>query len=527
MTIALDRVRNDGIVPTYLSPGVYFEEFSREWSPLSRTDERPAIGSPRGPLRAQRSRWSDARSLPAIIGFASMGPVCEPTFIRNPDEFSQWFGTAADSYLYSAVLGFFDNGGDACFVIRAGEEMPTVTSATASIMARDREDQVAFTVSARYGGAVTNEMVVEVGNATTSLDTDAFALGVHVSGQLVEHFDDLSMSGRRDAMKVVNDCSRHVTLDRGWPVHPELGQVHLGGWSVAAATNASAISAADVEAAIDRIADLPGIDAVCIPDLVGMHAAGVLSLADVQRCQQALINRCEWHSGAIAILDAPPGLTVEQVRHWRLETTGYDSAAAALYYPWIRVYDPASGTTRSVPPSGHIAGMWARVAVEAGLHRSPANESLVGALGTDVALSRGELDLINPVGVNTILAAAGAGMVVWGARTLSSDPARRLLRHVRVVRFVERNIVDGMRWVIHERSDPDLWDQIADELRGFFGLLFRAGVLGGPTPEQAFSVRCDHSTNDGLAGEGRVSAEFWINFDDGSQRAGRVSFVSG
>jgi phage tail sheath protein FI len=167
------------------------------------------------------------------------------------------------------------------------------------------------------------------------------------------------------------------------------------------------------------------------------------------------------------------------------------------------------------------------VAVEAGLHRSPANEPLVGALGTEVALSHGELDLMNPIGVNTILAPAGAGIVVWGARTLSSDPAQRQLRHVRLVRFVERNIVDGMRWVIHERSEPDLWDQIADELRGFFGLLFRAGVLGGPTPEQAFSVRCDHSTNNGLAGEGKVAAEFWINFDDGSQRAGRVMFVSG
>ena len=114
------------------------------------------------------------------------------------------------------------------------------------------------------------------------------------------------------------------------------------------------------------------------------------------------------------------------------------------------------------------------------------------------------------------------------ARTASSDPAQRHLARRRVVDFVSANIQDRMGWVLHEPSEPDLWEQIAAELDNLLSLLFRAGVLGGATAANAYVVRCDAGTNNAeLRSYGQVIAEVVANLADGSQFASRVVFFSG
>ena len=169
-----------------------------------------------------------------------------------------------------------------------------------------------------------------------------------------------------------------------------------------------------------------------------------------------------------------------------------------LYYPWIKVFDPATGQTRIVPPSGHMAGVWARNDSERGVHKAPANEVVRGAVDLETQITRGEQDLLNPVGVNCIRAFPGRGIRVWGARTLSSDPAWRYLNVRRYFNYLEESILIGTQWVVFEPNDdgavgPDPAQRssafLVNEWRtgALFGTSARGGVLSSsatrrPTP---------------------------------------------
>ena len=111
-----------------------------------------------------------------------------------------------------------------------------------------------------------------------------------------------------------------------------------------------------------------------------------------------MIAHCELMGDRMAILDPPPDLNAQQVHEWRVNTAGYDSKYAALYYPWIKVFDPADGQSKLLPPSGHMAGVWARNDATRGVHKAPANEVVRGIIGVGNSITRAEHDLLNPVG---------------------------------------------------------------------------------------------------------------------------------
>jgi hypothetical protein len=176
----------------------------------------------------------------------------------------------------------------------------------------------------------------------------------------------------------------------------------------------------------------------------------------------------------------------------------YDSRFAALYYPWISVLDPNSGNGAkklSIPPSGHMAGIWARNDDTRGVWKAPANEVVRGALDVDVKVTKGEQDLLNPIGINCIRPFGLRGIRVWGARTLSSDPSWRYVNVRRLFNFVEESILDGTQWVVFEPNDIDLWARVKRTIYAFLLGLWRQGALFGATPEQAFYVKCDEETN--------------------------------
>ncbi|MGC5411198.1 phage tail sheath family protein, partial [Streptomyces sp. DT225] len=174
------------------------------------------------------------------------------------------------------------------------------------------------------------------------------------------------------------------------------------------------------------IAALEAIDEitmVAVPDLMSAHQRGDIDDEGVRAVQLALIAHCEQMGDRVAVLDTPPGMNAQRVRTWRNDDAGYDSRYATVYYPWLKVLDPATGRQTLMPPSGHVAGVWARSDGERGVHKAPANEVIRGALDLELRLSRGEQDLLNPIGVNCVRAFPGRGIRIWGARTLSSDPA--------------------------------------------------------------------------------------------------------
>ncbi len=210
-----------------------------------------------------------------------------------------------------------------------------------------------------------------------------------------------------------------------------------------------------------------------------------------------MINHCERMKYRFAVLDAPPGMSPQEIAEWRKVTAGYDLKYGALYYPWIAVTNPlgANGANMLIPPSGHIAGIYARVDSERGVHKAPANEVVMGALGLEVNLTKGEQEGLNPNGVNCIRAFPGRGIRVWGARTISSDPAWRYVNVRRLFNFVEASIENGTQWVVFEPNDQDLWARVRRDVSAFLRNVWRSGALFGETPEQAFYVKCDEELN--------------------------------
>jgi phage tail sheath protein FI len=215
----------------------------------------------------------------------------------------------------------------------------------------------------------------------------------------------------------------------------------------------------------------------------------------VKAVQTMMIAHCERLGDRVAILDSPPNMLPAEIKKWRMETAGYDSNYAALYYPWIQVDDPVLNRSINLPPSGHIAGIWARNDNTRGVHKAPANEIVRGAVGLAYNTTKGEQDVLNPNGVNCIRAFPGRGIRVWGARTLSSDPAWRYINVRRLFNYVEKSIENGTQWVVFEPNDHRLWARVRRDVYAFLRVVWQEGALFGLSPDEAFYVKCDEELN--------------------------------
>lgn len=172
------------------------------------------------------------------------------------------------------------------------------------------------------------------------------------------------------------------------------------------------------------------------------------------------------------------------------------SEFGTFYYPWIRVRDPITGVLEYTPPSGHIAGIWARTDALRGVHKAPANEPIRGAVDLAYLLTRSEQDVLNPKGVNCIRYFAGEGIRLWGARTLAAEASEwRYLNVRRLTIALEQAIGNGTRWMVFEPNDYTLWRSIRRDIGAFLTRVWRDGALLGRTPEEAFFVKCDEETN--------------------------------
>jgi len=180
-----------------------------------------------------------------------------------------------------------------------------------------------------------------------------------------------------------------------------------------------------------------------------------------------------------------------------------NSDYAAFYFPWIQVFDPATkirnpkGNGRKyVPPSGHMAGIYARVDTNRGVHKAPANEAVMGALGLKYNISKALQDGLNPQGVNCIRDLNG-NIRVWGARTIGGD-ANGEWRYINVRRtflYLRESIDEGMQWVVFEPNDAKLWAKITRNVSAFLTTAWRSGALFGSTAAEAFYVKCNAETN--------------------------------
>jgi phage tail sheath protein FI len=173
-----------------------------------------------------------------------------------------------------------------------------------------------------------------------------------------------------------------------------------------------------------------------------------------------------------------------------------DRGFTTVYFPWLTVMDPISNTLINVPPSGHMAGIWARTDATRGVHKAPANETVNGALNLTYRLTRDEQGVLNDVGVNCIRLFARSGIRVWGARTRADAASEwRYVNVRRLFCMIEESLAEGTNWIVFEPNDRTLWKHIRRDIGAFLTRVWRDGALFGSTPDEAFFVKCDDETN--------------------------------
>jgi phage tail sheath protein FI len=269
-------------------------------------------------------------------------------------------------------------------------------------------------------------------------------------------------------------------------------------------------STTDVPAALSDLAKVDEVALVAIPG----HTD--------QANQSHVIDHCEREhlQDRFAILDGihdPENFVKSEI------VEAKDSNYAAIYFPWTKVFDPGQNLRDLnkdpkgdggiyVPPSGHVAGVYARVDTTRGVHKAPANEVVRGALDVEYRLSREDQAGLNPDGVNVIRRFNG-NIKIWGARTIGGD-ANTEWKYINVRRlflFLRESIDEGTQWIVFEPNEPDLWAKIRRNITAFLTLVWGNGALFGATPQEAFYVKCDEETNpQEVRDQGRVVTEIGV-----------------
>lgn len=464
------------------------------------------------------------------------------------------------SYLALAVKGYFDNGGGRAYIVRVPrqEDIEIFTKALPEPVTEKAEPKAAkceisgVIIRAIKAGEEGNKIKIKVESA----EPDKYSAEITDSAGSIETYgkekplDASSLFGAFKKSKTVEVESKTITatkIDAG--IFDFTGGLNAESLP-AKATKPNWMKAVKSSGFLDNLepddfigdvqkrtgmgglAPYDDINMVLVPDLMygiferdtdnnGVIRAERMNLPDDKKsaildAQCQLVAYCEKSGDRMAILDPLPNLTPQEVGYVSQATPwNCDHGQAALYYPWIKVADPHHrGSQMMCPPCGHIAGVWARVVTERGVHKAPANEALLGALDLEVKVTKGDQETLNPIGVNCIRAFPGTGIRVWGARTLAtlSNQSWKYVNVRRLFNYLEKSIERGTQWVVFEPNDQDLWGRVRRNLSAFLFTEWKEGKLFGTTPSEAFYVKCDSETNpQEMIDLGRLYVEIGIN----------------
>ena len=218
--------------------------------------------------------------------------------------------------------------------------------------------------------------------------------------------------------------------------------------------------------------------------------------------QGALISQCEARLDRFAVLDSPPPPD-DSMNDVQFQRQQYDTKYAALYYPWLLIPDPfpenlSNISNVAIPPAGHVAGVYANVDINRGVHKAPANEVVNGIVGLQRIINGSEQDILNPfpVNINVIrdFRSNDRGIRIWGARVISSDSDYKYVNVRRLLIFIEKSLNEGLQWVVFEPNAQPLWARVVRSISAFLTVVWRNGALQGATKDQAFFVKCDSTT---------------------------------
>ena len=451
-----------------LQPGVYIEEI------------------PSG----VRTITGVATSIAVFAGWAPRGPIDRAIRLTSfPDYVRAYGGLNSRSLLGYAVRQFYDNGGSDAYVLR-------IADATAQTAACDIDD---LHIEASSPGAWANAFSARL----TRRPDDATRFRLEVidpasNDAVLESFANLSMTATdpRFAPAIVNGRSGFIDhLAAGSASTPADATVALNDatngvdGTVLGPADATFQAALTTEFGVGGIADrIELLNIICVPGLTEPATIASLQLCARQR-------------RAFLLVDCDENDTVAAVAGTLAGKTGADAPNSAFYFPWVLSPDPLQGgALRAFPPSGFVAGNFARTDASRGVWKAPAGTeaSLTGATGLAIAMSDAENGQLNPHAINCLRTLPVFGNVVWGARTLHGDNDRgsewKYVPVRRMALFLEESLYRGTQWVVFEPNDEPLWAQIGLNIGAFMQGLFRQGAFQGTTPRQAYFVKCDSET---------------------------------
>jgi uncharacterized protein len=489
-------------MPEYLAPGVYIEEIS--------TGPRPIEGV--------------STSTAGFVGEAERGST-KPTLVTSWTDYQRTFGGYVDrpplnrinAYLPYAVRGFFDNGGQRVYIARVVG--PAAVAATG--------DLGNCVVEANGEGVWGNNLIVAVKAASVAqpgtrtadwfrlqiayyrdgvpqgadfIDpTDVNKLGdpKRIDPTVFEDFDNLTAvpTDPNFAQAVVNAGSQliQVVSCTAKPNEVAFPGVALQNGAAVAATLTEYLDEAQADPELRR--GLAGLST--IKDISLLAAPDEVVIVGLR---EKLIETCEGMKDRFAVLGVDKGVANTSTLRPPRDTT-----YAAFYYPWVRVLAPHTPEGHlTVPSVGHVTGIYARVDIERGVHKAPANEVVRGIVTRDFknykplefTLNKRDQDILNPRGVNVIrdFRPDGRDIRVWGARTMTSDAMWKYVNVRRLFIFIEQSIDRGTQWAVFEPNSDPLWSAIRTSITNFLRTVWRNGALMGTTQDEAFFVKCDRTT---------------------------------
>ncbi|XVV15544.1 phage tail sheath family protein [Actinoplanes sp. CA-131856] len=434
----------------------------------------------------------------AFTGRTRRGPVGSPVRVESWNDVVGVFGppdgTAATPY---ALRGFFENGGRTAWVLRAAGPSATATAPWT--------DQ--FLVVASSPGAWANGGRVAVHYQDSSVaGPPAVTVRVLVPGEPAEVFAGMppdEVAGRVAASRLIRLVP--LTGEPGPPVPP--GSPISMSWDLTLTGGSdTAPGAADYARLVAAQAELPEPALVALPDLgadlTGEEHTDVVR--DLLATVAPLLDR-------LVLLDVPPALsTADDVAAWRGTLTGSGEEAAAVYHPPLRAPALTGPGLRTVPASGHVAGLIARLDAERGAAATPANATLLDAVDLDTDYPEPQQARLVEAGVDLVRCLRGRGLVVWGGRTLSADPRRRFIAHRRLLHLLVRAIRRVTSPLVFDVNTPELRLTLVRALTSVLLETFRTGALAGARPDQAFRIVCDETNNPPEQDPGRLVCDIEV-----------------
>ncbi|NDJ16472.1 phage tail sheath subtilisin-like domain-containing protein [Myxacorys almedinensis] len=462
-------------MPTnYFSPGVYVEEVSSGNAPIAGVGTSTA-----GFIGVIATNGETAPTPPDDTTFQSIGSQDAPVDIGTGDGTQKEFElpktsqfSTADVVTDAGSFGFAVNG-------RARTAVSLKNEGNRAVVEFDTAPADEAKITGFFQLRVAAPVPVGGGTATLPRATEPTTVDLAAANEvkLCTNFSEFK--------KFFGDFSTRA--GQSLLAHAVYGFFRNGG------TRCYVVSVAAEEDVEDALTQFEAIDEIAIVAVPGMIPdAAIASRSDTLGKIRA---HCEQMQDRVAVLDGVE--TADLSSPTLLETLKpFNSDYVALYFPWLQVFDPATNRQIFVPPSGHIAGIYARVDNQRGVFKAPANESVLGAVGLKYNLSKRQQDGLNPKGINCIRALNG-NIRVWGARTLGGEdnPEMVYISVRRLMNFLRESIDEGTQWAVFEPNSPDLWARIRRNVTAFLLTVWRSGALFGTTPEEAFYVKCDAETN--------------------------------